>query len=53
MINKASIESRVLAPKRVDAQRILANMRAGTGWTLDKFIVTRYPYVTFASCRLH
>ncbi|KAJ7022440.1 P-loop containing nucleoside triphosphate hydrolase protein [Mycena alexandri] len=31
MINKASIESRILAPKRIDAERILANMRFGTG----------------------
>ncbi|KAJ7244992.1 P-loop containing nucleoside triphosphate hydrolase protein [Mycena haematopus] len=43
MINKASIESRILALWRVDAARTLANMRAGTAWTLDKFTVTRYP----------
>ncbi|KAJ7021611.1 P-loop containing nucleoside triphosphate hydrolase protein [Mycena alexandri] len=43
MINKASIESRILAPKRIDAERILANMRFGTGWTLEPFNVTRYP----------
>ncbi|KAJ6525222.1 hypothetical protein DFH09DRAFT_173736 [Mycena vulgaris] len=43
MINKSSIEARVLAHKRAEAQRILAGMRAGSGWTLDKFIVTRYP----------
>jgi hypothetical protein len=47
MINKANIESRILAHKRADAQRILSNMRAGTGWTLDKFTVTRYPFVHF------
>ncbi|KAJ7095700.1 P-loop containing nucleoside triphosphate hydrolase protein [Mycena belliarum] len=43
MINKAGIEARVLAAKRADAARILANMRAGMGWTLDMFMVTRYP----------
>ncbi|KAJ6585226.1 P-loop containing nucleoside triphosphate hydrolase protein [Mycena capillaripes] len=43
MINKASIESRVLATSRIEGQRILANMRGGTGWTLDEFNVTRYP----------
>ncbi|KAK7048559.1 p-loop containing nucleoside triphosphate hydrolase protein [Favolaschia claudopus] len=43
MINKSSIESRVLAPRRADAARILNNMRSGTAWTLDNFTVTRYP----------
>ncbi|KAJ6508480.1 hypothetical protein C8R45DRAFT_816363 [Mycena sanguinolenta] len=46
MINKAGIEARVLAHKRVDAGPILAKMRSGTAWTLDKFTVTRYPYVS-------
>ncbi|KAF8171934.1 P-loop containing nucleoside triphosphate hydrolase protein [Mycena galopus ATCC 62051] len=42
MINKAGIESRVLAPTRAEGARVLANSRAGTGWTLDMFTVTRY-----------
>ncbi|KAJ7677433.1 P-loop containing nucleoside triphosphate hydrolase protein [Mycena rosella] len=43
MINKGNIEARVLAAKRAEAERILTNLRAGTGWTLDMFTVTRYP----------
>ncbi|KAJ7625351.1 P-loop containing nucleoside triphosphate hydrolase protein [Mycena polygramma] len=43
MINKASIESRILATSRAEGSRILSSMRAGTGWTLDRFNVTRYP----------
>ncbi|KAJ7132967.1 P-loop containing nucleoside triphosphate hydrolase protein [Mycena filopes] len=43
MINKAGIESRILAPKRLDAERILSTMRAGGAWTLEPFNVTRYP----------
>ncbi|KAJ7175114.1 P-loop containing nucleoside triphosphate hydrolase protein [Mycena crocata] len=44
MINKASIESRVLVQKRVDAGPILANLRGGVAWSRDEFVVTRYPY---------
>ncbi|KAJ7451551.1 P-loop containing nucleoside triphosphate hydrolase protein [Mycena latifolia] len=43
MINKGSIESRVLAATRKEGSRILANMRSGVGWTLDNFAVNRYP----------
>jgi hypothetical protein len=43
MINKASIESRILAAKRPEAASILAKLRGGNSWTLDKFNVTRYP----------
>ncbi|KAJ7147173.1 P-loop containing nucleoside triphosphate hydrolase protein [Mycena crocata] len=43
MINKASIESRVLAQERRDASRILATLRGGVAWSRDKFAVTRYP----------
>ncbi|KAJ7134841.1 P-loop containing nucleoside triphosphate hydrolase protein [Mycena epipterygia] len=53
MINKASIEGRVLAPRRADAQRVLANLRGGTGWTLDKFTVTRYPEGGESSVPIH
>lgn len=48
MINKAGIEARVLAPGRAEAERLLVNLRSGTGWTLDGFNVIRYPYVIFA-----
>ncbi|KAJ7432761.1 P-loop containing nucleoside triphosphate hydrolase protein [Mycena galericulata] len=53
MINKGSIESRILALKRVDAQRILANMRSGSAWTLDGFNVTRYPEGGESSIPIH
>ncbi|KAJ7757255.1 P-loop containing nucleoside triphosphate hydrolase protein [Mycena maculata] len=43
LINKTSIKSRVLAPRRVEAQGILTNMRSGSAWTIDGFNVTRYP----------
>ncbi|KAJ7781699.1 P-loop containing nucleoside triphosphate hydrolase protein [Mycena maculata] len=53
LINKASIESRVLAPRRVEAQGILANMRSGSAWTIDGFNVTRYPEGGESSVPIH
>ncbi|KAF7364992.1 p-loop containing nucleoside triphosphate hydrolase protein [Mycena venus] len=43
MINKASIESRILAPTRQDAERVVRNMGSGMGWSRDGFNVIRYP----------
>ncbi|KAJ6621808.1 hypothetical protein B0H10DRAFT_2162890 [Mycena sp. CBHHK59/15] len=42
MINKASIESRVLAEKRKEGENVLARLGGGAAWTLDRFALTRY-----------
>ncbi|KAJ7069570.1 P-loop containing nucleoside triphosphate hydrolase protein [Mycena amicta] len=42
LINKANIESRILALKRVDGERILRELGQGQAWTNDGFNVTRW-----------
>ncbi|KAF7314559.1 p-loop containing nucleoside triphosphate hydrolase protein [Mycena kentingensis (nom. inval.)] len=42
-VNKASIESRVLARTRAEGERTLRDLGQGMAWTMDKFNLTRYP----------
>jgi hypothetical protein len=50
MINRSSIESRILADKRKEAENILAGLGgSGGAWTKDMFVVTRYSWVLLLS----
>ncbi|KAJ7643937.1 P-loop containing nucleoside triphosphate hydrolase protein [Roridomyces roridus] len=54
LINKSSIESRVLAPTRLEAQHTLSQLRGGAqAWTNDGFLVTKFSEGGESSVPLH